>query len=84
MQVNNGVLHFEMKAAVKLGEIKKEAKYAYLDADKLEWPLLFRTWQATDYFYPLGLRKKKKTKSFFRKPKIESCSQTKNGCTEYG
>ena len=64
LQVNEGVLHFEMKPAVKLGDIKKEPNYAYLDADKLEWPLLFRTWQATDYFYPLGLRKKKKLNHF--------------------
>ncbi|TRZ83520.1 MAG: tRNA lysidine(34) synthetase TilS [Sediminibacterium sp.] len=64
LQVNNGVLHFEMKEAISPSEIKKESKYAYLDADKLEWPLLFRTWQPTDYFYPLGLRKKKKLNHF--------------------
>ncbi|MFA9206391.1 MAG: tRNA lysidine(34) synthetase TilS [Burkholderiaceae bacterium] len=64
LQVNNGVLHFEMKEAISPNEIKKESKYAYLDADKLEWPLLFRTWQATDYFYPLGLCKKKKLNHF--------------------
>ena len=28
LQVNEGVLHFEMKAALKLGDIKKESNYA--------------------------------------------------------
>jgi len=84
LQVTEGVLHFEMKAAVKLGEIKKEAKYAYLDADKLEWPLLFRTWQATDYFYPLGLRKKKKLNHFLGSLKLSPAAKQKNSCAEYG
>jgi tRNA(Ile)-lysidine synthase len=66
-----------MKPAVKLGEIKKETNYAYLDADKLEWPLLFRTWQATDYFYPLGLRKKKKLNHFLGGLKLSPAAKQK-------
>ena len=64
LQVNKGVLHFELKEAQQLGEINKSNQYAYLDADKLEWPLIYRTWQPSDYFYPLGLRKKKKLNHF--------------------
>jgi len=77
LQVNEGVLHFEMKTALKLGDIKKEPNYAYLDADKLEWPLLFRTWQPTDYFYPLGLRKKKKLNHFLGGLKLSPAAKQK-------
>ena len=84
LQVNNGVLHFEMKEAIALGEIKKESKYAYLDADKLEWPLLFRTWQATDYFYPLGLRKKKKLNHFLGGLKLSPAIKQKTAVLSMG
>ena len=56
-------LHFETKPLAGLA-INPDTKYAYLDADLIQWPLLLRTWQPTDYFYPLGLRKKKKLNHF--------------------
>jgi tRNA(Ile)-lysidine synthase len=84
LQVKEGVLHFEMKAALKLGDIKKESNYAYLDADKLEWPLLFRTWQPTDYFYPLGLRKKKKLNHFLGSLKLSPAAKQKTAVLTMG
>lgn len=32
----------------------------WLDADKLQFPLLLRPWRAGDYFYPFGMKRKKK------------------------
>ena len=36
----------------------------------MDWPILYRTWQFTDYFYPLGLPKKKKLNHFLGNLKL--------------
>lgn len=46
-------------------EIKKNSRWLYADADKLEFPLKLRRWQEGDWFIPFGMKGKKKLSDYF-------------------
>lgn len=43
---------------------------AWLDADKVSWPMMLRTWKPGDRFRPLGLSGSKKLQDFFTDAKV--------------
>jgi tRNA(Ile)-lysidine synthase len=46
-------------------KIPVDPRIACLDAQKLAFPVIIRKWEAGDFFYPLGMRKRKKLSNYF-------------------
>jgi tRNA(Ile)-lysidine synthase len=72
-----GKLQLEWMDNMGTLKVDTSVTMAYLDAEKLSWPLLNRSWVATDYFYPLGLRKKKKLNHFLGNLKLSPAIKSK-------
>lgn len=50
--------------------IKNNPFAVSVDADLLVYPLCVRSWQQSDYFYPLGMKTRKKLSDFFINQKV--------------
>lgn len=59
---------FTFSEVKEIGE--KAENCVYVDPELLEYPLVVRKWRKGDYFYPFGMKGKKKLSDFFKDKKL--------------
>lgn len=71
-----GILELKTISAKEV-QLTDDTNTAFLDATDISFPLLLRPWKTGDYFYPLGMRKKKKLSRFFTDRKLSKTDKEK-------
>ncbi|WP_103071407.1 tRNA lysidine(34) synthetase TilS [Aquimarina sediminis] len=64
--IPSGTLKFKIVDEISNVDLKT----IYVDKEKLKYPLTVRKWKEGDYFYPLGMKGKKKLSKYFKDEKL--------------
>ena len=76
LTLGNGTLELSRRSATNTG-LDLGNQVAILDASIIRFPLLARKWKTGDYFYPLGMKKKKKIARFLIDQKLSKTDKEK-------
>jgi len=76
-----GTLHLQFLHAENY-KLQSLTTIAQLDATDIRFPLILRKWKKGDYFYPLGMTKKKKLARFLIDEKISKTAKEKTWVIE--
>lgn len=68
LALNNCLLEFAVLE--ESNQFSTDPKFAFLDFDKVQWPLKIRRWKEADKFVPLGMNGKKMVSDFMIDSKI--------------
>ncbi len=69
-KIDTQTYNFQLYSSSKLKGIPYEENIEVIDAGKLKLPLLIRPWKEGDFFYPLGMSRKKKVSDFLIDKKV--------------
>lgn len=81
-RVHEHTKHLEYPIKLEISEVSNFEKTTdpnilYIDKKTLKYPMTVRKWRAGDYFYPLGMKGKKKVSKFFKDEKVDLISKEK-------